>query len=213
MGSNIGKDSGLISVVTKVVKEVARVPVWAKLTPSTTDIVAEARGSFVAGADAISSTNTFPSLPLIDPETLEFEMQVEGKVSYGGLGGPAILPQSLAKMAQLTQAFPEGAFSGIGGIGEFSHALAFFLLGCGTVQVCTAAMLDHAIGPNVIRQLKSEMLAFMDRQGYQSLEDFRGIRRDRVVPHSQIKRPDAKEYFGGREAPEGYAAERHGSSS
>jgi dihydropyrimidine dehydrogenase (NAD+) subunit PreA len=213
MGSNIGKDSGLISVVTKVVKEVARVPVWAKLTPSTTDIVAEARGSFVAGADAISSTNTFPSLPLIDPETLEFEMQVEGKVSYGGLGGPAILPQSLAKMAQLTQAFPEGAFSGIGGIGEFSHALAFFLLGCGTVQVCTAAMLDHAIGPNVIRQLKSDMLAFMDRQGYQSIEDFRGIRRDRVVPHSQIKRPDAKEYFGGHEAPEGYAAERHGSSS
>src|SRR5262245_17284075 len=213
MGSNIGKDSGLISVVTKVVKEVARVPVWAKLTPSTTDIVAEARGSFLAGADAISSTNTFPSLPLIDPETLEFEIQVEGKVSYGGLGGPAILPQSLAKMAQLTQAFPSKAFSGIGGIGEFSHALAFFLLGCGTVQVCTAAMLDHAIGPNVIRQLKSEMLEFMDRQGYQSLEDFRGIRRDRIVPHSQIRRPDTKEYYGGHEAPEGYAADRHGSSS
>jgi dihydropyrimidine dehydrogenase (NAD+) subunit PreA len=213
MGSNIGKDSGLISVVTKVVKEVARVPVWAKLTPSTTDIVAEARGSFLAGADAISSTNTFPSLPLIDPATLEFEMQVEGKVSYGGLGGPAILPQSLAKMGQLTQAFSNGAFSGIGGIGEFSHALAFFLLGCGTVQICTAAMLDHAIGPNVIRQLKSDMLAFMDRQGYQSLEDFRGIRRDRIVPHSQIKRPDAKEYYGGHEAPEGYAVPRTGSSS
>ena len=131
----------------------------------------------------------------------------------GGLGGPAILPLSLAKMAQLTNAFPDKAFSGIGGIAEFAHALNYFLLGCGTVQVCTAAMLDHAIGPNVIRQLKSDMLVFMDRQGYQSLEDFRGIRRDRVVPHSQIKRPDAKEYFGGREAPEGYAAERHGSSS
>jgi len=213
MGSNIGKDSALISVVTKVVKEVARIPVWAKLTPSTTDIVAEARGSFLAGADAISSTNTFPSLPLIDPNTLEFEMQVDGKVSYGGLGGPAILPQSLAKMSQLTQAFPDKAFSGIGGIGEFGHALAFFLLGCGTVQICTAAMLDHAIGPNVIRQLKSDMVAFMERQGYQSLEDFRGIRRDRVVPHSQIRRPDAKEYFGGHEAPEGYAADRQGSTS
>ena len=43
MGSNIGKDSGLCSVVTKAVKEVAKVPVWAKLTPSTTDIVVEAR--------------------------------------------------------------------------------------------------------------------------------------------------------------------------
>src|ERR687897_3554524 len=109
MGSNVGKDAGLISVVTQVVKEVARVPVWCKLTPSTTDIVAEARASFNGGADAIVSSNTFPSLPLVDPETLEFEMNVDGYVSSGGLGGPAILPQSLAKMADLTRALPEKA--------------------------------------------------------------------------------------------------------
>src|SRR6266540_5923444 len=64
MGSNIGKDTELISVVTEVVKDVARVPVWAKLTPSTTDIVIEARGAFLGGADAIVSSNTFTSLPL-----------------------------------------------------------------------------------------------------------------------------------------------------
>ena len=72
-------------------------PVWAKLTPSTTDIVVEARGAFLGGADAISSSNTFTSLPLIDPETLEFEVQVDGLVSTGGLGGPAILPLSLGE--------------------------------------------------------------------------------------------------------------------
>src|SRR5436190_18592629 len=33
MGSNIGRDDALISIVTQAVKEVARVPVWAKLTP------------------------------------------------------------------------------------------------------------------------------------------------------------------------------------
>ena len=92
MGSNIGKDAELIAIVCRAVKEVARVPVWAKLTPSTTDIVVEARGVFLGGADAISSSNTFPSLPLIDPETLEFEMNVDGFVSSGGLGGPAIPP-------------------------------------------------------------------------------------------------------------------------
>src|SRR5262245_6317878 len=43
MGSNIGKDTELISVVAQAVKEVSKVPVWAKLTPSTTDIVLEAR--------------------------------------------------------------------------------------------------------------------------------------------------------------------------
>jgi dihydropyrimidine dehydrogenase (NAD+) subunit PreA len=204
MGSNIGKDQGLISVVTQVVKEVSRVPVWCKLTPSTTDIVAEARASIAGGADAIVSSNTFPSLPLIDPDSLEFEMNVEGYVSSGGLGGPAILPLSIAKIAQLTSAFPAGSFSGIGGIADFTHALNYFLLGCGTVQVCTAAMLDHAIGPSVIKGLTTGMTEFLDRRGWATLEDFRGLRRDRVVSHSQIKRPEAKEYFGGHETAEGY---------
>jgi len=209
MGSNIGKDEGLISVVTEVVKEVAKLPVWCKITPSTTDIVAEARASFLGGADAITSSNTFPSIPLIDPETLEFEVNVDGFVASGGLGGPAILPQSLAKVAQMTQAFPEREFSGIGGIGEFSHALNYFLLGCGTVQVCTAAMLDHAIGPNVIKRLNEGLASFLDRhsaEGWRSVADLRGLRRDRIVPHSKIRRPDSKEYFGGHEAPEGYAS-------
>src|SRR5690349_23263813 len=173
MGSNIGKDQELISIVAQVVKEVARVPVWAKLTPSTTDIVVEARGAFLGGADAISSSNTFPSLPLIDPETLEFEMNVDGYVSSGGLGGPAILPQSIAKMAQLTQAFPDKAFSGIGGVSTFDQALNYFLLGCGTVQVCTAAMLDHAIGPNVLRDLLAGMQQTMETRGWSGLDDFR----------------------------------------
>jgi dihydropyrimidine dehydrogenase (NAD+) subunit PreA len=171
--------------------------------------VDEARAAFLGGADAISSSNTFPSLPLIDPQTLEFEMNVDGLVSSGGLGGPAILPLSLAKMAQLTQAFPDKAFSGIGGIAEFAHALNYFLLGCGTVQVCTAAMLDHAIGPNVIASLTKGLEAFLERhadQGWRSVEDIRSLRRDRVVPHSQIRRPDSKEYFGGHEANEGYAS-------
>jgi dihydropyrimidine dehydrogenase (NAD+) subunit PreA len=205
MGSNIGKDTELISVVSRAVKEVARVPIWAKLTPSTTDIVVEGRGAFLGGIDAISSSNTFPSLPLIDAETLEFEMNVDGFVSSGGLGGPAILPLSLAKMAQLTQAFPDKAFSGIGGVAEFGHALNYFLLGCGTVQVCTAAMLDHAVGPNVLKRLLSGMTETMDRYGWSSLNDFIGLRRARVVAHSQIRRPDAETYRGGYEA-EGYAA-------
>jgi dihydropyrimidine dehydrogenase (NAD+) subunit PreA len=204
MGSNIGRDQGLISIVAQAVKEVARVPIWAKLTPSTTDIVEEARAAFLGGADAITSSNTFPSLPLIDPETLDFEMNVDGFVSSGGLGGPAILPQSLAKMAQLTKAFPDNAFSGIGGVSDFGQALNYFLLGCGTVQVCTAAMLDHAIGPNVVTTLLDGMRRAMDARGWHTLEDFRGLRRDRVVSHSDIRRPDAKAYHGGYDA-EGYA--------
>ena len=207
MGSNIGKDQGLCSTVTEAVKEVATIPVWCKLTPATSNIVVEAAATFRGGADAIVSSNTFPSLPVIDPETLEFEINVDGLVSSGGLGGPAILPISLAKMASLTTAFPDREFSGIGGISDFSQALSYFLLGCGTVQVCTAAMLDQAVGPNVIRKLNAGLDAFLERnadKGWKSIEDFRGIRRDRIVPQSQIRRPAADDYHGGYEV-EGYA--------
>ena len=89
-------------------------------------------------------------------------------------------------MAQLTQAFPDKSFSGIGGIADFAHALNYFLLGCGTVQVCTAAMLDHAIGPNVIKALIVRHAATtMERHG---LEDARGFPR-----HPPRPRRDALE--------------------
>src|SRR6266516_3443062 len=207
MGSNVGKDKELVSIVTKAVKEVAKIPAWAKLTPSTTDIVVEARGAFLGGADAIVSSNTFTSLPLIDAETLDFEVHVDGFVSTGGLGGPAILPLSLAKMSQLTQAFPNKSFSVTGGSSNYEHALNYFLLGCGTVQVCTAAMLDHAIGPNVIKDLNQGLARFLEMhadRGWKSVDDFIGLRRDRVVSQSKIRRPDEKDYRGGYDA-EGYA--------
>ncbi len=213
MGSNIGKDEGLCSVVTEAVKEVSRIPVWTKLTPATRDMVVEAAACFRGGADAMVSSNTFPSLPLIDPETLEFEINVDGYVSSGGLGGPAILPMALANMAKMTQAFPDREFSGIGGVSDFSQALSYFLLGAGTVQVCTSAMLDSAIGPNVIKRLTTGLDAFLARnadRGWTSIADFRGIRRDRVVLQSQIRRPEGEGYQGGYEPVEGYAAPEHG---
>ncbi len=208
MGSNIGKDQGLCSVVTEAVKEVAKVPVWCKLTPATADIVVEAGACFRGGADAIVSSNTFPSLPPIDPETLEFEINVDGFVSSGGLGGPAILPLSLAKMAQLTKAFPDKSFSGIGGVSDFSQAISYFLLGCGTVQVCTAAMLDQAVGPNIIKRLLAGLDRFLEQHaadGWNRIEDFRGARRDRIVLQSEIRRPATADYHSGYENVEGYA--------
>ncbi|HEY8191475.1 MAG TPA: tRNA-dihydrouridine synthase [Alphaproteobacteria bacterium] len=207
MGANLGRNQSLILEVTQGVKEVSRIPVWVKLTPSTTDITVEAHAAFLGGADAISSSNTFTALPLINPDTLEFEINVDGKVSTGGLAGPAILPLSLAKMSQLTQAFPDKAFSGIGGVSTFDHALNYFMLGCGTVQVCTAAMLDQAVGPNVIHGLNEGLKNFLERhadKGWTKIDDVIGMRRNNVVAQSQIRRPSGKGYSGGY-VTEGYA--------
>ena len=69
-------------------------------------------------------------------------------------------------------------------------------------------MLDKAIGPEVIKRLKEGLSEFIERnadKGWKGVEDFRGIRRDRVVTHSKIRRPDDSDYAGGYDA-EGYAA-------
>jgi hypothetical protein len=70
-------------------------------------------------------------------------------------------------------------------------------------------MLDQAVGPNVIRRLNAGLAQFLDAHaadGWTSLDSFRGIRRDRVVLQSEIRRPDASDYQGGYEHVEGYAA-------
>ena len=66
-------------------------------------------------------------------------------------------------------------------------------------------MLDHAIGPNVIKALISDMTAAMERRGWAKPEALRGLRRNRVVTHSKIRRPEGDAYHGGYDA-EGYAA-------
>ena len=64
------------------------------------------------------------------------------------------------------------------------------------------------MGPNVIRELLGGMRAFLEKnahRGWTRLDDFRGLRRDRIVSHSQIRRPEDSDYQGGYESQEGYA--------
>ena len=55
------------------------------------------------------------------------------------------------------------------------------------------------------RRHLDEFLEKNAHRGWTKLEDFRGARRDRVVAHSQIRRPEDSDYHGGHESYEGYA--------
>ena len=144
------------------------------------------------GADAITSSNTFPSIPLFDPESLEFEIHVDGLVSSGGLGGPAILPLSLAKVSEMTRAYPEKSFSGIGGIAEFRPRPQLPPTG---LRHRPGLHRGHARPRGGTGRDPSpadghaEFLEKNAHRGWTRLEDFKGLRRDRVVPHSQIGGP------------------------
>ncbi|MEM8553212.1 MAG: tRNA-dihydrouridine synthase [Pseudomonadota bacterium] len=199
MGSHIANDEEIITSIMAAVTSAVSVPIWVKLTPSSSALVVGAAAAYDAGAAAISLCNTFPSLPLMDPETMKFELEVDGLVTSGGLGGFAILNQALQRVSDLSRAFPDKEISGIGGIRGFHEAFNFIVHGAGNLQVCTAAMEEKGsggVGIKLIQELNQDMTDYLKRKGFSSIEEFRGIARERVVEHSQVRRK-SDEYNGG----------------
>ncbi|MEO1027318.1 MAG: tRNA-dihydrouridine synthase [Pseudomonadota bacterium] len=199
MGANIANDEDIIRSILHAVTGAVDVPIWVKLTPATSSLVDAAGAAYEAGAASISLCNTFPSLPLMDPETLKFEVEVDGLVTSGGLGGLAILHQALQRVSDISRAYPDKAISGIGGIRGFREAFNFIAHGAGNLQVCTAAMEEKGsggVGVQLIQELTQDLSEYLEHKGHSSIEEFRGIARERIVEHSQVRRK-SDEYNGG----------------
>ena len=52
------------------------------------------------------------------------------------------------------------------------------------------------IGVNLIQELTGDLDDYLQRKGHSSIEEFRGIARERVVEHSQVRRK-SEAYNGG----------------
>ena len=184
MGSAVGQVPEYAERITGWVKEVARTPVIVKLTPNITDIRMPARAAKRAGADALSAINTINSITGVDLDTFEPRPMVDGKSSHGGYCGPAVKPIAL-NMVQQIQADPLAVLplSGIGGVGTWRDAAEFILLGCGNVQVCTAAM--H-YGYRIVEDMADGLLEWMAAKGFQTIDDFKGLSLPNVREWKQL---------------------------
>jgi dihydroorotate dehydrogenase (NAD+) catalytic subunit len=137
-------------------------PVFAKLSPDVTDIVAVARSVADAGADGLSMINTLLGL-VIDPDTMR---PVLGGVT-GGLSGPAIRPVALRCVWQVHQALPEVPILGMGGIRSGLDALQFVLAGASAVSVGTAVFND----PSAVARVHAELADALAARGFPALAD------------------------------------------
>ncbi len=196
MGSAMGEDPAILEEVCRWVMEAARVPVWVKLTPNVTRIEEPARAALRAGCQGISAINTIRSVMGVNLETLCPEPTVEGFSTPGGYSCTAIRPIALAMCMEIAtlirDEFAGGTLSGIGGIETGGDAAQFLLLGCDTVQVCTGVMKS---GYEIVRPMCDELLAFMERHGFETIEDFRGHSLQFFTSHSDLvqRRADAKD--------------------
>jgi dihydropyrimidine dehydrogenase (NAD+) subunit PreA len=177
MGAAVGQVPEYIEMVTRWCKAHTRMPVFVKLTPNIADIRHPARAALKGGADAVSLINTVSSVMGVDLDTMTPCPPVDGLGTHGGYCGPSVKPIGLNMVGQIardpaTQNLP---LSGIGGITTWRDAAEYMALGCGTVQVCTAAMV---YGFKIIDELTSGLEAWMDEKGHAGLKDFVG----RAVP-------------------------------
>ena len=170
MGSAVGQVPDYCSMITAWVKEVAQTPVLVKLTPNITDIRPVARAAKLGGADGLSAINTINSITGIDLDNFVPRPNVDGKSAHGGYCGPAVKPIALHMVQQIADVgIP---VSGIGGISNWRDAAEFILLGCQSLQLCTAPM--H-YGFRIVEDMIDGLKNWMDEKGFRTINDFRGL--------------------------------------
>jgi dihydroorotate dehydrogenase (NAD+) catalytic subunit len=143
-------------VVALVREQLPRdVPVFAKLSPDVTDIVAIASACVKAGADGLTMINTLLGL-VIDTERMRPQL---GGVT-GGLSGPGIRPVAVRAIWQVRAAMAEGRYRtvpiiGVGGVRTGRDALELVAAGASAIQVGTAIFNDPTAPVRVLRELEN----------------------------------------------------------
>lgn len=139
-------------------------PVWVKLSPNVTDLVAVARAAVLAGADALTCINTLTGMS-VDIRSRKPRLAN----IIGGLSGPAIKPVALRCVWQVCQAVSVPVI-GVGGICSAEDVLEFLLVGAHAVQIGTASFMR----PDMAFRIAERLPALMEELGIESLESYRG---------------------------------------
>lgn len=163
-GMSFGTDPETAALLTRKVKEVTKLPIYVKLSPNVTSIVAIAKAVEKAGADAISMINTLVGMR-IDLKTAKPVLAN----TYGGFSGPAIKPVAL-KMVHEVYKNVSIPIIGMGGIMNARDVIEMMYAGASAVQVGTANLIDPYAAYNIINELPK----VMDELGIKNLKDIVG---------------------------------------
>ena len=160
-GMAFGTDPKAAAEITHAVKTVATKPIYMKLSPNVTDIVAIAKACADAGADGLSLINTLLGMRI----DLQRRRPVLAN-TYGGYSGPGIFPVALRMVHQVTGAVSIPVI-GMGGVSTARDVIEMMMAGASAVQVGAANLVDPMACPKIIADLPAEM----DRLGIRNLRE------------------------------------------
>ena len=193
MGAAMGQDPAVLEEVCGWVSSAAKIPVWAKMTPNITHIEDPTRAALRGGCEGVSAINTIRSVMGVNLDTLRPEPSVEGYTTPGGYSSKAVKPIALRMCMEIATLirteFPGRTLSGLGGVETGEDAAQFILLGSDTVQVCTGVM---KFGYECVKPMCDQLLAFMAKHKFETLEDFKGKSLDYFTTHADLVRRQAE---------------------
>jgi dihydroorotate dehydrogenase (NAD+) catalytic subunit len=167
-GEMFSFDADRSAGVVAAVKRAVTVPVGAKLSPNTPDVVGVARACVEAGAAFLTLTNTAFGFA-VDP--VSRRPLITGGV--GGYSGPGIKPVALRAVYEVSQDMAGVPIVGCGGVMTGADVVEYLVAGASAVAMGTALMEDPKAGTRVLRELEKEL----DRLGVARAADLTGTVR------------------------------------
>lgn len=184
IGMAIGTNVEISVLITSWVKEVAKKPVFVKLTPNVTNITYIASEIEKAGADGFAAINTVQGFMGINIDTLEPNLNIDGMTTYGGCSGAIVKPIGLKCVAQLRQQ-SKLPILGMGGITNWQDVIQFLAVGSNAVQICTEVMVN---GFGIINSLKSGLLNYLESKGMSNISELQNIVIPKITTHENLNK-------------------------
>lgn len=153
------------SVISQVVGATS-LPVGAKLSPNSEDIVAVAAAVAESGASWVTLTNT------VWGAAIDIERRrpaISGVI--GGYSGVALKPIALRCVIEVRRAIPDLPILGLGGVRTGGDVVEYVMAGASAVGVGTVHFEDPKVGARII----SEVRRWMSRHGVDRLADLEGV--------------------------------------
>ena len=164
-GMSFGTDPKSAAEVTRSVKQVSARPVFVKLSPNVTDIVAVAKACEEAGADGICLINTLLGMRI---DIARRKPVIANNM--GGFSGPAVFPVALRMVYQVSKACSIPVM-GCGGVASADDVIEMMMAGATAVQVGAA----NLVNPYACKQIVEDLPKRMESLGIEKLSDIIGI--------------------------------------
>jgi dihydroorotate dehydrogenase subfamily 1 len=188
LGANLGQDPDSCAAVIQSVKSAVKIPVIAKLPTEGGRTVKVAEASCTAGVDALMIHAGFRAAPGLDIyHGGQFLYPGSEAGNFGGSSGPWSRLISNRFIADVAKACPDTSIIGGGGIGKWEHIVESIMYGAGSIQVCTSVMFE---GFELVAKFIKGLTEYLEKMGYSSIEEFRGLALKNVLGPHQMKYAD-----------------------